>query len=154
MDLFPLLTSIFLNFGFSSLRALFLFVCLFLSPIGSVERKGSSPLSLCVPVGSEQSCQARASPWLCPLDAKADACVPLGAHQPSDPSVCALPWQTVSSWLSHLCHILCSVSPPGRAASETSPNPCPVLVLLSSALSSPVCHLVGVALLTAILVPS
>lgn len=40
-------------FGFSSLRALFfyLFVCLFLSPVGSVERKGSFPLVLLCPCG-------------------------------------------------------------------------------------------------------
>lgn len=89
---------------------------MFLSPVGSVERKGSSPLSRSVCVGSEQSCQARASPSLCSLDAKADACVPLRAspavpisRQP--PPCSAL--QTVSSWLSHLCHIPCSVGPAG-----------------------------------------
>lgn len=106
-------------FGFSSLHAFFGF----LSPVGSVERKGSSPPSRCVRVGSEQSCQAPASPSPCSLDAKADACVPLRASTAVPisrqiPPCSAL--QTVSSWLSHLCHILCSVSPPGDLPKSVS----------------------------------
>lgn len=94
-------------FGFSSLRAFFFS---FRFSLLLVERKGSSPLSRCVRVGSEQSFQALpCAPWMPKLmlachHGRAQRCP--SAVRP--PPCSAL--QSVSSWLCHLCHILCSVS--------------------------------------------
>lgn len=111
-------------FGFSSLRAFFFFVCLF--PLSrSVRRaEGQFPPRPVVSVwGQSRAARLRPAPSPCSLDAKADACVPLRASTAVPisrqiPPCSAL--QTVSSWLSHLCHILCSVSPPGDLPESVS----------------------------------
>lgn len=119
--------------------------CCFSPPVRRAGRGARSPHCVCV---SRRSLRA--------LDARADACVPLlpaasTALCSSAPSLLhVLPGKTLSTCLSRSCSILCSVSNLGSFDPEL-PDAFSVVVLLSLKASQSVCHLVGVALLTAIL---